>query len=114
MSIEAKYKIPKSSIQKMEHELLMLRPSDIITKYKLARKTNLSVETAEELLIELFKSKVLKIIIRVECVGEEESDFLTFNSLEDFYNASYDVSEQCQSTIDWKNAKVAFKRGVYN
>lgn len=113
-NIENKYNLPPLVIQGVQKELLALRPSDTLTKNKLARAANVDIDFAETLLVELFKEKYLQVVIRVECTYEDGEHYTHFNSFEDFYKAkSEDVCGSCGSAIDWKNAKIAFKRGIY-
>lgn len=101
-------------LQKVELELLSLRPSDVLTKTKFARTISLQIDFAEEILIELFKEKKLRLIIRVDCLNEEYSHSIWFDSLEDYYKADPNLyCDQCASQFNWKNAKVGFKRGIY-
>lgn len=101
-------------IQKVENELLSLRPSDVLTKTKFARVTSMQIDFAEKILIELFKEKKLRLIIRVDCLNEEYRHPIWFNSLEEYYKANTNKNcDQCGSQFDWKNAKVGFKRGNY-
>lgn len=101
-------------IQKVENELLSLRPSDVLTKTKFARAISLQIDFAEEILIELFKENKLRLIIRVDCLSEEYSHPIWFDSLEEYYKAdSNHFCDQCGSRYNWKNAKVGFKRGIY-
>jgi len=95
-------------------ELLDLRPTDVLTKDKLARKTNLHPDLAETILIDLFKDKVLQLYIRVYCNNEDYAHFVWFNSLNEYYNADeYFQCPECGSSLNWKNARVGFKRGVF-
>lgn len=106
--------MPPEIIQKIQKELLSLRPNDILTKNKLARVATLDLDSAEKILIELYKEKYLQIVIRVNCNGEEYEHFVWFNSLKDYYSAPKDfICNECGSSYDWKNAKVGFKRGIY-
>ncbi|QGH35153.1 hypothetical protein GI584_14350 [Gracilibacillus salitolerans] len=74
------------------------------------------MDFAEEILIELFKEKKLKIIIRVPCIGEQYRHFITFNSLKEYYkaNSQNTLCDQCDSIIEWDKAVVGFKRGIYS
>ncbi|MEH7312285.1 hypothetical protein V7115_14715 [Priestia megaterium] len=98
----------------MKKELLSLRPSDVLTKNQLARTAQIQVDFAESILIDLFKEKLLRLIIRVDCYNDDQSHSLWFNSLEEYYKASRKKNcESCGANFDWKNAKVGFKRGIY-
>lgn len=80
----------------------------------LARSASIEIDFAEKLLIELFKEKMLQIIIRVDCTNEEYPHHIWFNTLEEYYVADQTkVCEQCGATFDWKKARVGFKRGIY-
>ena len=47
----------------------------------------MQVDFAEKILIELFKEKKLQLIIRVDCLDENYSHPIWFNSLEEYYMA---------------------------
>ena len=101
-------------MQNIQMELLSLRPNDILTKNKLARIAKLDLETAEKILIELYKEKYLRIVIRVNCNSEEYEHVIWFNSLQEYYSAPQkNICNECGSSYDWKSAKVGFKRGIY-
>ncbi|ALC80433.1 hypothetical protein AM592_01660 [Bacillus gobiensis] len=76
--------------------------------------TSIQVDFAEQILIELFKEKKLQLIIRVGCLNEEYSHSLWFNSLQEYYESKDEFCVHCGAPLDWKNAKVGFKRGIYN
>lgn len=99
----------------VQQELLSLRPSDILTKNKLARSAHVNVDFAETLLVDLFKDKYLQMIIRVDCNDDEFVHSIFFNNLHEFYAAAENNSycDQCGAPLDWKNAKVGFKKGIY-
>jgi hypothetical protein len=106
--------LPPRVIQGVQKELLSLRPSDILTKNKLARATSIQIEIAEKILIELFKEKKLQLKIRVDCLNDDYPHSKWFNSLDDYYKTDQNLQcLDCGASYDWKNAKVGFKRGIY-
>jgi hypothetical protein len=73
-----------------------------------------NVDFAETLLIDLLRENLLQVVIRVNCINDDYEHSIFFNSFEDFYTApSNMLCGQCGAPLDWKNAKVGFKRGIY-
>ncbi|MEI2391082.1 hypothetical protein V8V55_14870 [Priestia megaterium] len=72
------------------------------------------IEVAEKILVDLFNQKILQMVVRVECMNEDNPHYVKFNSLKEYYKASEDEEcPECGASLDWKKAKVAFKRGIY-
>ncbi len=91
-------------------ELLSLRPSDVITKTKLSIGSQLDVQSAEQVLIELVNEGILQMIFAVGCTNDEEQHVTFFEDAESFYKSQKDHCVYCDSKLDYKNVRVGFKR----
>lgn len=94
----------------MTKELLSLRPSDVITKTKLATGSQLDVKSAEQVLIELVNEGILQMIFAVNCSNEDEQHVLLFENVESLYQSQNKHCPYCESLMDFKNVRVGFKR----
>lgn len=91
-------------------ELLSLRPSDVITKTKLATESHLDVKSAEQILIELVNEGILEMIFAVNCKNEEEQHVVLYDNVESLYQSQNKHCQYCDSSMDFKNVRVGFKR----
>lgn len=98
----------------MRRELLSLRPSDILTTNKLARNVKLDFDFAQSLLASLVNEGILSVVIAVGCENEDYSHSYFFYSFEEYYNADTNLKcPECGEPIDFKHAKIGFKRGNF-
>jgi len=102
--------MPPGVLSQVEKELLSLRPSDVITKSRLAKGAKMDAKSAEDILIELVSEGILNMIVAVEC-EDEESHIHLYDSLEEYAKAPQECSE-CGARMDFSNAKVGFKRSL--
>lgn len=97
---------------KIQQMMSSLRPSDVITKHKLSRESNLDIDTAESLLIDLFNEGILQVVIVVECSNEEYSHHILLYSFDEYYNYERDGKcPECGAALEFKKAKVGFRKG---
>ena len=94
-------------------ELLSLRPSDIITSYRLARNVSIEYSLAQDLLVDLVNEGILSVVIVVGCVNDEYSHSQFFYSFDDYYAANGRMCKECEQPLDFNKAKIGFRRGNY-
>lgn len=106
-----KFKLPDSVLKGVTSELLALRPSDVITKSRLASKGNLDIKSAERILVELVNDGILDMIFAVECKGDDgERHTVLFENVEDLSEAFKKKCPSCEADMDFDNIRVGFKR----
>lgn len=105
-----KFKLPNSVLNGILSELQSLRPSDVITKSRLAMKGNLDVTSAERILAELVNEGVLEMIFAVSCKNEEEGHTVLFNGFDELYQNQDKTCPYCESEMNFEDIRVGFKR----
>ncbi|PKQ89357.1 hypothetical protein CXK86_20110 [Paenibacillus sp. BGI2013] len=88
-----------------------MRPSEILTKHTLARKSLLEVELAESILVSLVNEGVLGVVIVLECSNEDGHHQIILHSFEEYYlyDSNYGCQE-CEHPMS-STAKVGFRKG---
>ncbi|ETB72601.1 hypothetical protein A943_04190 [Bacillus sp. CPSM8] len=114
-SIKAEFKLDDSKLNKAKDVLNHLRPSDTLTTGVFARKTDLTFEKSQDILISMVNKGLLDVVIYVPCSEDEEDHpYLIFTSLKDYFKASFKENEHncsfCECHYDFHKAIVAFKR----
>ncbi|MGW9531127.1 hypothetical protein ACWHAM_26155 [Paenibacillus terrae] len=94
----------------MAKELQSLRPSDVITKSKLARSGELDIKSAEMILVELVNEGILEMVFAVSCKNEDDAHVSLFYGLESLYKSKAKFCPYCDIGMDFDNIRVGFKR----
>jgi hypothetical protein len=98
----------------VQKELLSLRKSDILTTNKLVRNVSIEFEFARNLLADLVNEGLLEVIIVVGCENEDYPHFKIFHSFEEYYGSNDSTEcDECGSPLDFRHAKIGFKRGNF-
>lgn len=111
--IGAKYNLPSLITATLEQQISLLRPSDVLTTNHVSMKTHLEYDLVQRILIELVNEGKMSLLIAVPCTNPEYTHYTLFYSLADYYRAETDCTcGECEATLDFKNAKVGFKRSA--
>ncbi|MGG0794520.1 hypothetical protein ABE137_11005 [Brevibacillus laterosporus] len=118
INIKQELLLSDSVYKKSQDVFKRLKPFDTLTTGVFSRKTDLSFEMAERVLVECVNKGVLSIVIVVPCSKDAEHPPLVLNSLKEFTtyvsNRRSSLCTCCESEYDYDNARIAFKRPIFD
>ncbi|MBO3767598.1 hypothetical protein MOB14_05970 [Bacillus spizizenii] len=114
-NIKDEFSLDDSILKRAEDVLIHLKTSDTLTTGVFSRKTNLSFDLSQNILISLVNNGTLDVVIYVPCSEDEEDHpYLIFTSLKDFLKASLRQDKYnckfCECKYEFEQAIVAFKK----